>query len=192
MGRYISLLSFCVVVGCQSNPGRAVHNLHWVYGSPFPFLAPIKQTNFEIEFWNSSDSMILGGLRDQLRGKTSVSIEPITMWTVFSYPPNTGLAISTTILQDMHEMSGWVLDPDGAFRNSNHTNKVHDVLARQTGTGASEPSAKLTMLLKVEHAGSTNLTEAVLSCVWRNGALENRGLRLTKESIKDRANWRVR
>src|SRR3989442_353972 len=87
------LLTFCLLTGCRSSPHRVADNVYWVYGRAFPFLAPIKQTNFETNFFDSVDLMIQKALRDQLLGKESVSIDPVAMWIVFSYPAKTHLAI---------------------------------------------------------------------------------------------------
>jgi len=156
-------------------------NLYWVYGRALPLVAPIRETNFETNFSDSVDLMIQKGLRDQLQGKESVSIEPIAIWTVFSYPAKTRLVIETEVHEDVSEMSGWVLAPDGSFRASNNTNKTQSILVRQKDYDISEATVRLTMLLQVENAGWTNLTTAILPCIWHDGTLENRGLRLMKK-----------
>jgi hypothetical protein len=178
MERYIALLAFSLLAGCRSNPHQTADNLHWVYGRALPLVAPIKQTNFEIDFFESVGLTIERGFREQLRGEGNVSIEPIAMWTVFTYPANTGLAIETEVHEDVTEMTGWVLAPDGSLRESNNTNKTQLVLVRQKYNGVSEATARLTMLLQVQSDDSTNFTTAVLPCVWHGGTLENQGLKL--------------
>lgn len=181
MSRYIVALSaFCLVTGCQSNSHPMADNLHWVYGRALPVVAPIKQTNFETNFFGSVDLLIQNGLRDQLRGKEAVSIEPVAMWTVFCYPAKTALAVETDFHEDMTEMSGWILAPDGSFQASNNTNKTQSILVRQKDPDASQATARLTMLLRIESAGATNFTTAVLPCVWHDGTMESRGLKLKK------------
>lgn len=180
MGRYIALLAFCLVTGCRSNPHPGAGNLHWVYGRALPLVAPIRQTNFETNFFDAVGSTIEREFRKQLSAKESVSIEPIAMWTVFSYPAGTHLEIKTELHEDVTEMTGWVLAPDGSLRESCNTNRTQLILVRQEDPGASEPTASLTMLLQVESAGSTNFITAVLPCVWHHGALESRGLKLKK------------
>lgn len=180
MNRYIALLAFCLLTGCQSSPRSTADNLHWVYGRALPLVAPIRQTNFEINYFDAVDLMIQNGLRDELRGNETISIKPIAMWTVFSYPAKAGFPIETEYHEDVTEMSGWILAPDGSFQASNNENKTQSVLVRQKDPDASHVTARLTMLLQVESAGVTNFTTAVLPCVWHDGALKSRGLKLKK------------
>jgi hypothetical protein len=181
------LLALCFTTSCQSSRHRTVDNVYWVYGHPFPWVAfSIKQTNVETNFFGSVDLMVQNGLRSQLRRKDSVTIDPIAMWIVFSYPAKTRLAIETAVHEDASEMSGWVLAPDGSFRESNNTNKMLSILVRQKDSDIGEATVRLTMLLQIENAGSTNLTTAMLPCIWHDGTLENRGLRLLKESKQNR------
>jgi len=173
------LATLCLVSGCQSSRQHTVGNICWVYGHPFPWCSlSIRQTNLEINFSGSVDVMLQDGLRSQLRRTVSVTIDPIAMWTVFSYPTNTPLEIEPEVHEDIAEMSGWVLEPDGSLRDASNTNKTQSIVVRQKEPGASEATATLTMLLRVSSAGSTNFTTGVLPCIWHDGTLQNRGLKL--------------
>lgn len=183
MSRYIALLAFSLLTGCRSNSYQPADNLHWVYGRSLPLIAPVKQTNFEINFFESVGLEIERGFRKELRGNKNVSIEPIAMWTVFTYPAEAHLEIRAEVYEDVTDMTGWVLGPDGSLSGSNNTNKTQLILVRQKNPGRGVASARLTMLLQVERADSTNFVTAVLPFVWHDGTLENGGLRLNKEAL---------
>lgn len=183
IGRHILilLLTFCLVVGCRLSTHHKAGDVYWVYGRSLPFVAPIEQTNFETNFFGSVDLMIQKGLRGQLQGEKSVTIDPIAIWTVFSYPTKTNLKIETEVHEDVCVMSGWVLDPNGSFRESSNTNKTQSILVRQKCSDTSDASVSLAMLLHIKDADSTSVTAASLLCTWHDGTLENQGLRLMKK-----------
>jgi S-adenosylmethionine:tRNA-ribosyltransferase-isomerase (queuine synthetase) len=167
----------CLFTACRSTSDRTNNTIYWVYGFKAPFIQPIKQTNFETNFFNSIDSMIQKGLRDRLRMETNVSISPVAMWTVFSYPSQTDLKFEPEVFEDVDSGRGWTLRADGVFAESNDTNAFQTVWARQKSR-VNEPTATLTMLLQIEDASQTNLINGWLCCTWRHGALDNHGLRL--------------
>src|SRR5437879_2068058 len=89
---YVPMLFVLVThAGCSSRPHSAPLKVNWVYGRPFPFLEPIKQTAFETNFYSSVDVIIQKGLRDKIGVAETVWIDPVAAWTVFSYPVDVDL-----------------------------------------------------------------------------------------------------
>ena len=173
------LLTLWFAGGCQSSCQHTNDNLYWVDGHPFPWVASsIRQTSLETNFFGSVDVMLQNGLRAQLRTAVSVTIDPVAMWAIFSYPAKTDLEFESTLYEDVDEMSGWVLSPDGSFRESSNTNNMQFAFVRKRDPVATMATAELIMLLRVQSADFTNFITAVLPCVWHAGALETQGLKV--------------
>ena len=171
----VVLAGTLLFLGCKSQSVRNAHDIRIVKGGPFPLLGiTIEQTNFEIAFFEQADKMILHGLRQTFARSGNISIDPISMWFIFSYPDNVNVPIEPRVSRDSTEMTGWAVAPFGAIADSASTNVVDSVVAVQThprpGTSR-PPSAKLTMLVQVKSSNSTNIARMELPCSWRKGAV---------------------
>lgn len=176
-----TFLVACLLTACKSTPHRTTRDIYWVYGFRVPFVQPIKQTNIETNFFDSVDSMILEGFRDQLRAQANVSINPIAIWFLFSYPSQTDLKIESESFEDVDNESGWALNWDGMFTESNDTNTIQTVFARQKKSGINQPTVTLTMLLQIKGVNQTNYVKAELCCVWHHGTLDKHSFRIMND-----------
>ncbi len=177
-------LALFLSTSCKSSFHRVTNDVHWVFGRAYPFFVPIEQTNFETNFFDCVDEMIQSGLRNKFKGQEGVSIDPIAMWIVFSYPTETHLEIETRMNEEVSDISGWILNSNGLLQDSHSTNKLHSIIGRQKTSSLHEVTANLMMLLRIRAVSFTNLARIELVCSWHDGKLENRGLRLMREAAR--------